>query len=439
MPMLQRLFFLLLTCSICFLWSAHSVFAALPGQLNLRHDYQMYTLSTKDKNLWADFEKTFYNGQEVLLSDADIANLPTTQIEKKLVHGVDRSYIAKFLTEDIAPKIHKTAENGSITLEDGKPKVHGHILRGEELNIPLSTKLIEYALKNKVDTVELAVDTLDPKIDIAPELKSIGITSILSIGESNFTTSSDDRIFNIKNAIKHFDGHIIKPDETFSFVDVLGPVDESTGYKQELVIKQDTTVPDWGGGICQVSSTLYRGAMLAGLPITERSNHTYAVTYYAPFGSDATVYPGSHDLKFVNNTGKAMMLAVFPEDPKLFFILLGTKNEKLPPVSIYGPYITDPIPAPDTKYLPSKKLAPGEKLLLTPAHNGLTSTWFRDTSWGVEKYVSRYQARPKVYKVGGLKESQVGILQDKDVVGVSSISLIKDVKVAMTGAVIRKK
>jgi vancomycin resistance protein YoaR len=80
-------------------------------------------------------------------------------------------------------------------------------------------------------------------------------------------------------------GVIIKPGEEFSFNHYLGPVKAEQGFLPELVIKRTGTVPELGGGLCQVSSTTFRAAMNAGLPITQRKNHAYAVQYYSPQGT----------------------------------------------------------------------------------------------------------------------------------------------------------
>jgi vancomycin resistance protein YoaR len=102
-------------------------------------------------------------------------------------------------------------------------------------------------------------------------------------------------------------GVIIQPGEEFSFNQYLGPVRADTGFVPELVIKRSGTKPEFGGGVCQVSSTVFSTAVRAGLPITERRNHSYAVSYYEP-GTDATIYTGSVDLKFVNDTPGAILL-----------------------------------------------------------------------------------------------------------------------------------
>jgi vancomycin resistance protein YoaR len=106
---------------------------------------------------------------------------------------------------------------------------------------------------------------------------------------------------------------LIAPDAEFSFNDVLGPVEPGSGFKMEKVIKKDKAEYELGGGICQVSTTMYRAILQAGLPITERKPHSWKVSYYGQsmgHGLDATIYPGVSDLKFLNDTGNYLLAGV---------------------------------------------------------------------------------------------------------------------------------
>lgn len=397
---MKKYSFLILFLALSFLSS--KAYAALPGEMNLKNGYQMFILKSKDPSLWAEYEKVYFKGFELKLSEEELSKIPENLLERKIVKGVDRAYITRFLEEKISQKIYQEAQIASLSLQDEKVSIEGNIQREQKLNIPLSVRIIEKALHENIDEVELAIDSHDPLIEVSPELSLIGIKEILAVGSSDFSGSSPARVHNIQTALKKYNGKLIKPGETFSFNDSLGFVHASTGYKKELVIKGEQTIPEWGGGVCQVSSTLYRGVMLSGLPIEERANHSYSVSYYYPAGSDATIYPGSRDLRFTNQTGSAILLAAHIRDESLFFTLLGTKEEKN--VDLFGPYITNAKAAPPPKYLPSTTLEEGERVLISQAHKGFTSTWFRSINGSSEKFLSVYQARPKVYKVGGLQD-----------------------------------
>ncbi len=161
------------------------------------------------------------------------------------------------------------------------------------------------------------------------QTNQLGINELVAQGVSNFRGSPKNRRHNIAIGLEKFSGIIINRGEEFSFNKFLGPVDGENGFLPELVIKKTGTVPEFGGGLCQVSSTAFRAAMQAGLPITQRRNHAYAVQYYAPQGTDATIYPGVVDLKFINDTPGAILVWPYLKDKDtLVFDFYGTKDSR---------------------------------------------------------------------------------------------------------------
>ena len=132
---------------------------------------------------------------------------------------------------------------------------------------------------------------------------------------------------------------LIKPGEEFSFIKTLGPVDESTGYLPELVIKTDKTVPEFGGGMCQVSTTAFRAALNSGLKVTARTNHAYPVVYYNPQGLDATVYIPNPDLRFINDTPNYILIQTKIVGTQLFFDFYGTSDGRQ--TKIIGPQVLE--------------------------------------------------------------------------------------------------
>jgi vancomycin resistance protein YoaR len=171
------------------------------------------------------------------------------------------------------------------------------------------------------------------------ETNNLGIRELVATGESNFKGSPRNRRTNIKVGAEKFQGLIIGPGEEFSFNKILGDVDAEHGFLPELVIKKTGTVPEFGGGLCQVSSTAFRAAMNAGLPITARRNHSYAVQYYAPQGTDATIYPGVQDFKFKNDLSSHLLIRTRIEGDKLYYDFYGTKDDRK--VTFDGPYQFD--------------------------------------------------------------------------------------------------
>jgi vancomycin resistance protein YoaR len=128
-----------------------------------------------------------------------------------------------------------------------------------------------------------------------------------------------------------FNGVLIKPGQNFSFNDYLGEVGAEQGYAPGLVILGDREEMQYGGGLCQVSSTAYRAALMAGLPITSRVNHSFAIDYYtAPYGVpgvDATIYLPKPDLSFKNDTGHHILVQTKMVGTTLHFYFYGTKTK----------------------------------------------------------------------------------------------------------------
>lgn len=239
----------------------------------------------------------------------------------------DSSFSESLIRNDllkISAEIDQKPVNAQLNVTAGRATVFVPSREGRALNIDESIPRIVSALENKIAEVELSVEVTRPEVT-EESLNNMGIVELLATGYSDFKGSPENRKHNIRTGASKFNGVLIKPNETFSFVKSLGAVDASTGYLPELVIKENKTVPEYGGGMCQVSSTAFRAALNAGLPILERSAHSYPVVYYKPFGVDASVYIPKPDLVFKNDTGKYILIQTRIEGTKLVFDFYGTK------------------------------------------------------------------------------------------------------------------
>lgn len=210
---------------------------------------------------------------------------------------------------------------------------HYTFIRGQEgirlsveKNIPLLESIVQSPLSYTAKPTALETELSPPSF--SPEAKALDITALLAEGTSNFSGSSVDRIFNITHALERFDGILIKPGEIFSFTETLGPVEDTTGYRPELVIRNNKTEPEFGGGICQVSTTFFRAAVNAGLEILDRRNHSYPVKYYLPIGFDATVYYPRPDLRLKNNFTHNILFVPTISGKQLTFSVYGTSDNR---------------------------------------------------------------------------------------------------------------
>jgi len=155
---------------------------------------------------------------------------------------------------------------------------------------------------------ELKVDFKEQKpLITVGQLEDQKITGLLSSYTTQFDPSQAARTANVKIAAKALDMAIVKPGATLSFNQIVGERTVKDGYKDAYIIVDGKFVPGLAGGICQVSSTLYNTGLLANLAVTERSNHSLAITY-VPLGQDATVAFPSTDLKFNNNSGGYLLV-----------------------------------------------------------------------------------------------------------------------------------
>lgn len=230
-------------------------------------------------------------------------------------------------------------ENARLTFEEDRVSAYSPSKDGYEIASEQSLSEVSKSMRENPYSKDynLAVNILKPEIT-STDLDKYGIKELIGQGVSNFRGSPKNRIHNIGVGASRFNGVLIKPGEEFSFIKTLGPVDKSTGYLPELVIKVDKTIPEYGGGMCQVSTTCFRAAMNAGLKITARTNHAYPVQYYAPQGLDATVYIPNPDLKFVNDTPGYILIQTRIEGTQLSFDFYGTSDGR--ETKIVGPFVT---------------------------------------------------------------------------------------------------
>ncbi|MBD3238695.1 MAG: hypothetical protein GF332_03610 [Candidatus Moranbacteria bacterium] len=250
---------------------------------------------------------------------------------------IGRERLEEYLNT-VAPGIEQKAVDATlgfdqeevIIVEPSQPKI--------SLNINGSIEALKKGLLEQKNEIELAIIKHDAEIS-KETLAGLGIETLIGKGTSNFRGSPRNRKHNIAVGASKFDGLLIGPGEIFSFIENLGPVDASTGYLPELVIKKDKTIPEYGGGMCQVSTTAFRGAVNSGFEIVERRNHAYPVHYYSPQGTDATVYIPSPDLKFVNNTRGHVLIQTKVKGNNLYFEYYGSDDGRR--VETIGPVIYD--------------------------------------------------------------------------------------------------
>lgn len=250
---------------------------------------------------------------------------------------------AQDLLQSFEQEINQDPQDAQVFFNEKTKKLN--VLKSSTLGRTLNTEksaslLAENILATKDQTfLEVETTTADIHED---NLDSLGITEKISQGSSNFAGSSSSRIHNIKTNAQTMSNTILAPGEEFSFVELMGPVNAANGYKPELVIKGDKTIPEYGGGICQVSSTIFRAVINSPLEITERHAHSYVVEYYGTPGLDATIYTPKPDFRFKNTSDNHILLQHSLEGTKLTYKIFGTSSDKK--VTVQDPIILDSNP-----------------------------------------------------------------------------------------------
>ena len=328
--------------------------------------------------------------------------------QKTILIQIDQQKLDKFVDENISKWLDRPAQDVTISTDkDGKVIIKGQGSDGKKVQREQLKKALELAVENKIDKIPVPTISTTPKINISEDLKAKGITERLAVGHTSFYGSPTNRVINVKEGASKFNGVIVAPDEVFSFNTALGPVDGSTGFKKELVIKPEGTIPEFGGGVCQVSTTVYRAALFAGLKIMERNQHTYAVSYYSQIlghGLDATIYLGGADIKFKNDTGHHLLMQTYTEgDYELYIVLYGTPDGRR--VEMEGPYISKHVNPPPTEYVQTSTLPAGKTKQLENSHAGFTAIWFRhlfdkDGKETKEPIETHYKAMPNKIAIG---------------------------------------
>jgi vancomycin resistance protein YoaR len=228
----------------------------------------------------------------------------------------------------IADKVNHPMSNPVFQMENDKVTDFDPGTQGQELNLLSTSIAVLNALEDNQTSVKAVLNTVDPTQSLA-STNTLGIKELVTVGKSDFSHSSKNRRTNIHVGVSHIKGALIPPGSVFSFNTTLGDIDAKNGYAPEIVIKKTGLEPELGGGICQVSSTVFRSAFNGGFPIVQRKNHSFAVNHYAPQGTDATIYPGAVDLKFKNDTDHYLLIwPTYPDDDTLVFSMYGAKDDR---------------------------------------------------------------------------------------------------------------
>ena len=267
------------------------------------------------------------------------ANYIDKNFEKILRARLDKKAVEDYLATKVSPLVNIKPQNARFHMADGTLELISDSVPGREILGNETYEAIVGAVRSYgPQTVAVASREIGASVN-ADNIDELGIRELVGTGTSNFAGSPSNRIHNIRVASDKLTGTLIAPGEKFSLVEAIGEVNAATGYLPELVIKEKKTIPEYGGGLCQIATTMFRGAVETGLDITERQSHAYAVQYYAPQGTDATIYIPHPDLRYINDTGHYILIQTSISGYILTFEFFGTNDGRT--IELFGPETWD--------------------------------------------------------------------------------------------------
>lgn len=269
------------------------------------------------------------------------------------------------------------------------------------------------AAKDIITTLPLR--TVHPEITLS-RLQSEGIERMIASFTTDFSSSGKGRAHNVSIVARTLHDWELAPNDVFDYRKVIELTRDKYGFREAPVILNGELVPGIGGGICQVSSTLYNAALLAGLEMVERRNHSLPVSYL-PKGRDATFAEGAINFRFKNTTGKHLIIRTAASGGKLTVKLFGTlpRNVKYKLQSTTLKVIEPPI-----KEIPSTTVPAGQRLLMKTGKSGYVIETYRiklqDGKEISRSKISRdtYKAQPTLYSVSP-EHSGPGAIQGEDI------------------------
>lgn len=314
----------------------------------------------------------------------------------------------------LADSVNIPPEDAKFSFSNGRVNEFKPATPGKRLNQLLAKQQFNEIIKdipyssNKTFPIVLSVETIQPSIATS-QSNQYGIQEKIGTGYSEFFGSIPGRIHNISLAASKFNGVLIAPGEIVSFNKLVGDISQQTGYQTAYIIKEGRTVLGDGGGVCQVSTTLFRAALNAGLPIVEWSPHAYRVSYYEQAGYkpglDATIFVPSVDLKFKNDTSHSILIQTTTDKKNLSLTidLFGTYDGRKAEISNHQ--ILSQSPAPPPLYQDDPTLSPGVVKQVDWAASGAKTIFSYKVTRGNEvlterQFVANYRPWQAVYLRG---------------------------------------
>ncbi|MFH1542332.1 MAG: VanW family protein [bacterium] len=299
--------------------------------ITLESDNQQFTFAPDELGIFALAEESAKKAyklahKENYLDDIK-QRMEIKQLTAPLVLDIDTDQLRNVFN-GLASKVASTPKDASIIFyeETGGYHIESEGL-GRELLTEQSIDQFKTDLYQGKRNIQLAIDYESPRVT-EKELRANPPVHRLSAYTTYYGQHDDpNRIHNIKLIASWLDDLLLMPGDAFSLIDLIGEFTPERGFKEALVIYGGELVPQFGGGTCQIGTTLYNTVALADLHVSQRRNHSFYFNIY-PLGRDASVYPPYLDLKFENDTGYPLLIKTIATNKRLSFRLYGTPTDK---------------------------------------------------------------------------------------------------------------
>ena len=284
----------------------------------------------------------------------------------------------RFVVEGWANQVSYPAQDARLRFDDATSALTViHPSRaGQRLDVDLTIEAVRNALTTDQRTGALPIISIPPAVS-SSRVQELGIRELVASGSTYFKGSSSTRVYNIEVAAEKLVGVVVPPNGVFSFNSAIEAVSGANGFEDSAIIWGDRTAVGVGGGVCQVSTTVFRAALEGGFPFLERHNHGYVVSWYGDPGFDATIYTPYVDLRFLNDTDAHLLIqpVVNSEEGILTFRFYGTKPDRVVEI---GEAVYEDIKEPgEPIYQEDASLEAGQIKQVEWAKDGLTATVIR--------------------------------------------------------------
>ena len=312
------------------------------------------------------------------------------EIEKKISQDGFQAFLDAHEEElmKVAKDATMTRENGEWIITDAE--------EGMEVPVADNVKAINEVLATGWDykdfSYELEAKKAQPEIT-REDLEKL--TSVIGTYSTDYSTSNYNRKTNVQNAASLIDGSVVYPGETFSVMDHICPLSAANGYLEAGSYSQGEVIQSYGGGVCQVATTLYNAVLEAELEVVERNNHQMTV-HYVPLSFDAAVSDvGQQDFKFTNNLENAIYIEASANGATLTFTIYGEETRPSTRTIKYWSR-TDAVIEPGEKVTKDKTMEKGEEEITKKGETGYRASLWKDIYENGEK-VSTIQVNSSYY------------------------------------------